>query len=184
MAIRGEAHMKKTLVAGLGLLGCTLMAGGDALACGDKLLVVGRGLRPRHKAAAQPASILVYAMPGGSLPAALEKGGLQKDLERAGHRLSRVGTAEELTKALGTGSYDLVLADFKDAPRVEAAADHAPTRPTVIPTLYEPSSAELKAAESEFQCVLASPGKDKDYLAVVDEAMAARARQAKGEKKK
>jgi len=176
--------MKRTLLAGLGLLGCTLMVGGDALACGDKLLVVGRGLRPRHKAAAQPASILLYATPGGALPAALGEGGLQKDLERAGHRLSRVGTAEELTRALGTGSYDLVLADFKEAPRVEAAAGQAPTRPTVLPTLYKPSSAELKAAESEFQCVLTSPGKDKDYLAVVDEAMAARSKQAKGEKKK
>jgi len=167
---------------GLGLLGCALMVGGDALACGDKLVIVGRGLRPKHKAVSR-ASILVYARPGGSLPAALGEGGLQKDLERAGHRLSRVGTEEELTRALGTGSYDLVLADLKVAPGVEAAADRVPARPTVLPTLYKPSSAELKTARTEFSCVLNAPADDKDYLAVIDEAMAARAKQARGEKK-
>jgi hypothetical protein len=167
------------------LLGCALVMGQDALACGDKLVVVGRGLRPRRVAtASQRASILLYAAPGGSLPAALAEGGLQKDLERAGHRLSRVSTEEELKKALDAGGYDLVFADLRVAPRVEAEASQAPAHPTVLPTLYNPSPAELKAARSEFQCVLESPGKDKDYLAVVDEAMAMRAKQAKGEKKK
>ena len=175
--------VKRTLLPCLGLLGCALVLGGDALACGDKLVVVGRGLRPRHKAVSR-ASILVYARPGGSLPAALTEGGLQKDLERAGHRLSRVGTEEELATALGSGTYDLVLADFKEVTRVESAAEQAPARPTVLPTLYKPSSAELKAARTEFKCVLSAPGDDKDYLAVIDEAMAARASQAKGEKKK
>ncbi len=172
--------MKKTLLLGLGLLGCTLMVGGDAVACGDKLVVVGRGLRPRHKAVTT-ASILVYARPGGSLPAALAEGGLQKNLERAGHRISRVGTEQELKEALCAGGHDLVLADLETAPRVEAQASSAPAHPTVLPTLYNPSPAELKAAQSAFQCVLTAPAKEKDYLAVVDEAMASRAKQARGE---
>ncbi len=175
--------MKSKVLAGLGLLGCVLVLGGDVLACGDKLVVVGRGLHPTHRAVSR-ASILVYARPGGSLPAALGEGGLQKNLERAGHRLSRVVTDEELRKALGTGRYDLVLADLDAASRIEAEANAAPAHPTVLPTLYNPSPAELKAAESEFQCVLKSPGKEKDYLAVVDEAMAMRTRHAKGENKR
>jgi hypothetical protein len=167
---------------GLGLLGCILMVAGDALACGDKLVIVGRGLRAKRKAVSQ-ASILVYARPGGSLPAALGEGGLQKNLERAGHRLSRVATEEELKDALAAGGYDLVLADMRAAPRVEAQANEAPMHPSVLPTLYNPSPAELTAAESAFQCVLKSPAKEKDYLAVVDEAMAARAKQTKAGKK-
>ena len=174
--------MKRTLLLGLGMLGLALMVGGDALACGDKLVIVGRGLRAKRKAVSK-ASILVYARPGGSLPAALTEGGLQKNLERAGHRLSRVGTEQELKAALGAGGHDLVLADLEVAPRVEAQASSAPAHPTVLPTLYNPSPAELKAAESAFQCVLKSPAKEKDYLAAVDEAMAARAKQAKAGKK-
>jgi len=174
--------MKRTPLLGLGLTACALMVGGDALACGDKLVIVGRGLRAKRKAVSK-ASILAYARPGGSLPAALGEGGLQKNLERAGHRLSRVGTEEELRRALAAGGYDLVLADMKAAPRLEAQANSAPTHPTVLPTLYNPSPEELKAAESAFHCVLKAPAKEKDYLAVVDEAMAARAKQAKGGKK-
>ncbi len=174
--------MKRTLLLGLGLVGCALMVGGDALACGDKLVIVGRGLRAKRKAVSR-ASILVYARPGGSLPTALGEGGLQKNLERAGHRLSQVGTEDELKEALAAGGYDLVLADLKAAPRVEAQANDAPKHPTVLPTLYNPSPAELSAAESAFHCVLKAPAKEKDYLAVVDEAMAARARQAKSDKK-
>jgi hypothetical protein len=94
-----------------------------------------------------------------------------------------VGTEEEQRQALAAGGYDLVLADLKTATRVEAQAIEAPTHPTVLPTLYNPSPAELTAAESAFQCVLRSPAKEKDYLAVVDEAMAVRARQAKAVKR-
>ena len=174
--------MKRTLLLGLGLVGCALMVGGDALACADKLMIVGRGLRAKRKAVSK-ASILAYSRPGGSLPAALGQGGLQEDLERAGHRLNQVGTEDELKEALAAGGYDLVLADIKVAPRLEAQANSAPTHPTVLPTLYNPSPAELKAAESAFQCVLKSPAKEKDYLAVVDVAMAVRAKQAKAGKK-
>ena len=175
--------MKRKLLLCAGLLGCGLMLAGDALACGDKLIIVGRGLRAKRKAVSQ-ASILVYARPGGSLPAALGEGGLQKNLERAGHRISRVDTEQGLKAALGAGGHDLVLADLEAAPRIEAQANAAPAHPTVLPTLYNPSHAELKAAESAFQSVLKAPAKEKDYLAVVDEAMAARAKQAKDKKKK
>jgi hypothetical protein len=172
---------RKLVVLVVGLLGLGLGLGDDALACGDKLVVVGRGLRPKRKAASR-ASILVFAPPTGSLPAALGEGGLQQDLERAGHRLSRVATDDELKRALGAGGYDIVLADFAVAARVEAETSRAPAHPTVLPTLYKPTPAQLKAAESEFQCVIKSPGKEKDYLTVVDEAMATRARQAKAPK--
>jgi hypothetical protein len=176
--------MKKALPLCIGMLGCVLMVGGDAAACGDKLILVGRGLRPRSvRPAAQRASILVYAALGGSLPAALVEGGLQKGLESAGHRLRTVATAEELKRALGTGGFDLVFADFKTVSQVEAQVRQAPAHPTVLPTLYNPSPAELTAAQREFSCVVTSPAKQKDYLAVVDQALATRTRQAKAEKK-
>jgi CheY-like chemotaxis protein len=177
--------MKTRALLGLGLVGCGLWVAGDAFACGDKLVIVGRGIRPASvKALRHRASILVYAAPGGALPAALTEGGLQRNLERAGHRLSRVATEGELNQALAKGGFDLVFADLRLAPRVEAEARKAPARPTVLPTLYNPSPAELAAARSQFQCVLTSPGTEKDYLAVIDEALEARAREARAEKKR
>lgn len=172
--------MRSSAVGGA-VLGMAMVLSGDVLACGDKLVIVGRGLRPRGKAVS-PASILVFARPGGSLPAALGEGGLQKDLERAGHRLRRVETEEDLKKALGAGGFDLILADLAAAPRVEAEAGRAPAHPTVVPALYKPTPEELAEAEREFACVVRSPGKQRDSLAAVDEAMAARKRQAKAPK--
>ena len=176
---------KRALLLGLGLLGTVWAAGvADVLACGDKLVVVGRGLRPKRMKGSAPASILLYADPKGSLPAALEEGHLRQDLEKAGHRLRSVSSREELDAALDTGTYDLVFADFKAAPGIETEAKAAPSKPTVLPTLFNPSDAELAAASKQYQCVMKSPGQQKDYLAVVNEALALRAKQAPSEKKK
>ncbi len=176
---------KRTLLLGLGLLGSLGAVGAaELLACGDKLVVVGRGLRPKRAKASVPASILLFADPKGSLPAALEEGHLRRDLEKAGHRLRSVSSREELGAALDTGSYDLVFADFKVAPAIETEAKAAHSKPTVLPTLFNPSDAELAAASKQYQCIMKSPGQQKDYLAVVNEALALRAKQAPPDKKK
>jgi DNA-binding NtrC family response regulator len=175
--------MKKLLLAA-GLAGVALAMGGDALACGDKLVIVGRGMRPKRAKGSVPASILVFADPKGSMPAALDEGHLRQDLEKAGHRVRSVGSREELDSALGTGSYDLVFTDIKSAPAVETEARGATSKPTVLPTLFNPSDADLAAATKEYHCVVKAPGSQKDYLAVVNEAMALRAKQQEADKKK
>jgi len=167
--------MKKLMLAA-GLAGAALAMSGDALACGDKLVVVGRG-KPRRVKGVQSAAILVFADPAGVLPAALEKGHLRQDLERAGHRIRSVSTRQELGTALSTGTYDLLMTDYRSATAVEADAKAAPSRPTVLPTLYNPSAADLAAAEQHYQCVMKAPGQQKDYIAVVNEALAERAKQ-------
>jgi len=174
----------KKLVLAAGLAGVALALGGDALGCGDKLVIVGRGMRPKRVKGSVPASILVYADPKGSMPAAMGEGHLRQDLERAGHRVRSVVTREELENALDTGSYDLVFADLKETPLVETEAKGAPSKPTVLPTLYNPSEADLVAATKDYQCVMKAPGSQKEYLAVVNEAMAIRAKQLQAEKKK
>jgi hypothetical protein len=174
--------MKKLMLAA-GLAGAALAMSGDALACGDKLVIVGRGMRPKRVKGSVPASILVFADPAGSIPAALEEGHLRQDLEKAGHRVRSVGTRGELDSALDTGSYDLVFTDFKTAPSVETEAKGASSKPTVLPTLFNPSDADLAAATKEYHCVVKAPGSQKDYLAVVNEAMAIRAKELKAEKK-
>ncbi len=174
--------MKKLILAA-GFATAALAMGGDALACGDKLLIVGRGMRPKRVKGNPPASILVYADPKGSMPAALEEGHLRQELEKAGHRVRSVGTREELGSALGTGSYDLVFTDIKTAPAIETEARGAASKPMVLPTLFNPSDADLAAATKEYHCVMKAPGSQKDYLAVVNEALASRAKELKAEKK-
>ena len=164
----------RKLVLAAALATAALATGGEALACGDKLVVVGRG-RPRRVKGVQPAAILVFADPAGALPAALEEGNLRKDLEHAGHRIRSVRTRQELASALGTGTYDLLMTDYRSAASLEAEAKAAPSHPTVLPTLYKPSPTDLATAERQYRCVMKAPGAEKDYLAVVNEALAERA---------
>lgn len=175
--------MKRVML--LGILGILTLAG-EALACGDKLVVVGRGMRPqRTNASPQRGALLLYASSGGSVSRILEEGRFRKEIERAGHRVRSVTTHEELHAALGTGSYDLVLADIKTVPQVEVEAKAGASKATVLPTLYNPSDAELAAAREQFQCVLGkSPNRQQDYLAVVNEALALRAKESQAQKKK
>jgi hypothetical protein len=181
--LQKEGDMKKLMLAA-GLVAAATAMGVDALACGDKLMIVGRGMRPKRVKGSVPAAILVYADPKGSMPAALDEGHLRQDLEKAGHRVRSVGSREELGSALGTGSYDLVFTDIKSAPAIETEARGAASKPTVLPTLFNPSDADLAAATKEYHCVVKAPGSQKDYLAVVNEALAQRAKQQQAAKKK
>src|SRR5262245_39331940 len=176
----GSKNMKR-LALGLGLAAGALALAGDALACGDKLVVVGRGLRPqRMKASPQRGAILLYVAPGSSVSKIVEDGRFRKDIERAGHRVRSVTTKEELGSALQTGSYDLVLADIHTLNQVEGAAKAGASKPTVLPTLYNPTDEELAAAKKQFYCVLdksSSARQQQDYLAVVNDALSMRAKE-------
>jgi hypothetical protein len=151
--------------------------GDDALACGDKLVVVGRGLHAKGVRAPQRASILLFAEPKSAVAAALEDGNLRKDLERAGHRLRSATSREELEAALSSGTYDLLLADLKAASFAESEAKASASKPTFLPTLFNPTAAELAAVSHEYRCVVKSPSEQKDYISVINEALAERAKQ-------
>jgi hypothetical protein len=173
--------MKRMMLA-MGLAGAALAIGADAFPCGDKLVVVGRG-RPKRTKGPYVAAILVFADPRGSMSAALDEGKLRRDLEHAGHRIRSVSTTEELGTALETGTYDLVFADFRTAPSIEPAVQASRSKPTVLPTLFKPTDAEVKAAEQKYHCVMKAPSTQKDYIATVNEALAERAKQAAPAKK-
>ena len=97
-------------------------------ACGDKLLVLGRGVRFQDETAEYPASILHLMTSRIFDPATLTDTNLQSFLGRAGHKLRSVRTAKELQEALGSGRYDLVVIDVGEAPAFEAMIESASSR--------------------------------------------------------
>jgi len=164
--------MRKSLVA-LGALAGILLASDSLVACGDKLVLLGRGIRfQRMIAAKHPATILVYLNPGSGISAADREYQLRSLLKLAGHKPRAVATEAELTKEIGSGSYDLILADYSD---VVALRKQIPaTKPAVIPVLYLPSADQRAAAEKEYSCLVAPAKKNYDLLKVIDQAMATR----------
>jgi ABC-type amino acid transport substrate-binding protein len=164
----------KTVLAALtGLLLCA--SWGDA--CGDKLLVVGRGVKYSHAGgAAHAASILIYqnrSAPGGAVTGNAK---FEESLKRAGHKVQSVADAHALDAALKSARYDLVLADPADSPNLEKEIASQPSKPTVVPVLYEPSASALAAAEKEYGCALKAPS--KDYLSAIDDIIARRIKAA------
>jgi len=158
------------------LVGLSLLAA-SAFPCGDKLMVVSRGQRIAvGRNAPHRGAILLYANPGGAVSAALAGANLKKGLEKAGHRVRTVTTRADLRTASGSGSYDLVLTDLKAVSEVEGDLKGAASAPTIIPTLFDPSAADLEAAHADLHCVVTSKGSKSDYLSVVNGALTQRAK--------
>jgi ABC-type amino acid transport substrate-binding protein len=174
-ALEGGKTMRDraAVVASLGAV-LFLSAAAYVDACGDKFLVVGRGVRyTRVRAAARPASILLYMNPASRVPAAVKDAKLEASLKQAGHKVQTVETASQLNDALKTSKFDLVVADVADGPALEKQVSKS-AGPAVVPVLYNPTDGELAAARQEYGCALKTPSKDP--LAAIDEAMAQRAK--------
>jgi hypothetical protein len=151
-----------------------------AQACGDKFLVVGRGVRfQRAYAAVYQASIVVYAQPQRSAAKAIRDPRLQADLKAAGHHVLVVENEGALAKALESSRVDLVLTDVADADRSSTQAAASSSKPAVLPVMYEPTREEAKEVEARYHCRLKSSDHPDRYLATIDDAMKARADQRK-----
>lgn len=163
------------------ILLCLVLAGGallgarEAGACGDKFLVIGRGVRQqRAQGAVHRARVLLYQDPAGQLDAALRAQKVETHLKLAGHKLDSVESRAELSERLAAGKYDIVLAPISEMAALEQAVGGGPTKPFLLPVIYNPTGEELAQAEAEFSCVMKSPSTQKHYLAVIDEAMVLR----------
>jgi hypothetical protein len=166
--------MRKSLVA-LGALAGVLCFVEPLFACGDKLVLLGRGIRfQRMIATKHPATILVYLNPGAGISAADREYQLRSLLKLAGHKPRAVSTPGELTKEIGSGIYDLVLADYADAAALAKQIDAANPKPGLIPVMYNPSSDQRAAVEKEYSCLVAPAKKNYDLLKVIDQAMTTR----------
>jgi hypothetical protein len=164
--------MRKSLVA-LGALAGILCLVQPLFACGDKLVLLGRGIRfQRMIATKHPATILVYLNPGAGISAADREYQLRSLLKLAGHKPRAVATATELTKEIGSGTYDLILADYSDAAALERQIPAAKPKPGLIPVMYNPSADQRAAAQKEYSCLVTPAKKNYDLLKIIDQAMA------------
>ncbi len=114
-----------------------LQTTGAAQACGDKFLLVGRGVEFRRAyAAVYPASIVIYAQPQGHAANAIRDPRLHADLKLSGHRVLLVENDAALAHALESDRVDLLLTDVADAERMFRQSAGAPSKPTVLPVMY------------------------------------------------
>jgi hypothetical protein len=150
-------------------------------ACGDKLLMLGRGIRFQSKHTPRAASVLLYLPQTGS-GRPLSDPNLESALREAGHAVRAVTTNAELETALRSGTYDVVLANVTDAPDLERAQSVTDQNAVVLPAIYlvapadqqkakQQSKADRAKAANDFTVVVEVPGRPGHYCHAVDKAM-------------
>jgi len=145
-----------------------------ALACGDKFLMVGRGLTfQRAYAAVHPASIVIMLPPKSMKSASVRDSRLQSALKMAGHRVEVVKQPADLRDALARSRQDIVLVERADADAISGINAASP-KPSIVAVMEDPSPAEFAAARQQLDYVLKTPQPVNQVLNLLDDVMKAR----------
>ena len=139
--------------------------------CGDKLLVLGRGIRLEVLLGNRTAKILAYQHAGTHGAELIADPEFQSALKAARYQLRIVRDTEELEVALRLGEYDLLLSDLADTNAIEPTLKSTATLPVLIPILYQPSKAALVSVEKRYRYALKTPRKAGGNLSVLEQAL-------------
>jgi hypothetical protein len=148
-------------------------------ACGDKLMMLGRGIRFQSKHTPRAAAVLLY-LPESATGQALTDPKLESALREAGHVVRAVTSPVDLETALRTSTFDVVLANVNHAPELERLQSAADRNAVVLPAIYlvapasdgkQQSKADRKRMAKEFAVIVEVPGRPGHYCHAVDQAM-------------
>jgi hypothetical protein len=162
--------VRKLLVAA-SAFSVVLLSGIPSDACGDKLLVLGRGIRLEALLGNRTAKILAYQHAGTHGADLIADPEFQSALKNSGYQLHVVRDTEELEVAMRLGKYDLLLTDFGDVSAVEQVVRSVGTTPALIPILYQPTKPQLALVEKQYRYVLKVPRKASGSLSVLEQAL-------------
>ena len=139
----------------------------DAMACGDSLYRVGKGVSYRVYTAPLPGSVLVYGESEGARQ-------LAEALAQSGHGVRLVENESDLNRELETGNYDVVIAPYSEHGAVEASTRNSET----VTTTYLPvalNSDEEKVAHQNYSKVMvADKDEIKHYLKAIHKSLKAK----------
>jgi len=137
----------------------TSLFAGNALACGDSLYRVGKGVSYRVYTAPLPGSVLVYGEGEGAEQ-------LAQELARSGHGVRLVSSDDELKAEIGSGAYDVVIAAYGNQSAVESQTSVAANAPTFLPVAMD-SGEEAQALQEYDQVMRAEKDEIKHYLKAI-----------------
>jgi hypothetical protein len=157
------------------LAGAVGLSWRDVSTCGDKFLLVGRLARfQRSYCALHPASILIYVNPKSHRATAMSDPEFLGALKLAGHKPETVTQQSKFADLFVSGRYDLVLAEFSDAPDLARQLEMATAKPLLLPIMYKANKTDLAAAAQQYGAVLSAPDRITHFLGVIDDVMKAR----------
>lgn len=141
-------------------------------ACGDKLLVLGRGVRfQRAYKAPHPANVLVLWRVDPHQPNSGKDAQFRVFLTGVGHRVTMAYSPEETRTALQSQEFDVLVFEFEDEIYVDSSLASVGKRPSALPIIYRPSKEIMTSARQKYRWVIKAPAKPGQLLAAIDELM-------------
>ena len=148
----------------------SVLAGAAVLdACGDKFLLVGRGLAfGRAYASIYPGSILIYGAP--ATKPQHEK--LQQNIRKAGHRVALVESRSDLSARLLLQQTDIVIADVALKAELDEQIASLAVKPSVLYLVT--GSGKPALPPDEANNVVKNGEKPGRFLVVIEDIMKTR----------
>jgi hypothetical protein len=164
--MRGPARAASAIAAAVVLAGL-VSAVPPALACGDKLMVLGGGLPfERVHVGRRQSNVILFLNPESRLSATNAELRLDQTLARAGHKVRSVVSTAELTRALDEARADFVLMDWRDTRLLPGPLRHSVP---IMPVTYGANAEERAAAQASHNCVVeASKGRARQLVRAIE----------------
>ncbi len=125
-----------------------------ALACGDKLAVIGGGVGlDRLNRNVARGNVVLLIEPNSSLRAANDDLNLKRELEFAGHKVRTVDSTGALESLISQGQADVVLVSWQDATRLQSELATRSSSPAIVSIAYKTDAAEPAIAVPKDLCV-------------------------------
>ena len=143
----------------------------SAVACGDKFLIIGRGASYRGRyVAIHPARILLYT----EKAAGSRDVDVKRILQRAGHHVDYAADVAQLDAAMRSKTFDFVIVPLDAVTETEKRVRPLASTTLVVPIIYASTDDEARRVEKQYECIFNSKAKRRNFLAVLDDAMAMR----------
>ena len=139
----------------------------DAVACGDSLYRVGKGVSYRVYTAPLPGSVLVYGQSEGAKQ-------LAEALAQSGHGVRLVDNEMDLNSELESGNYDVVIAPYSEHSTVESSSEVSGSDTTYLPVALDGDEEEI-ANQSYSKVMVADKDEIKHYLKAIHKTLKSKA---------
>ena len=139
----------------------------DAVACGDSLYRVGKGVSYRVYTAPLPGSVLVYGQSEGAKQ-------LAEALAQSGHGVRLVDNEMDLNIELESGNYDVVIAPYSEHSTVESSSEVSGSDTAYLPVAVNGDEEEI-ANQSYSKVMVADKDEIKHYLKAIHKTLKSKA---------
>jgi hypothetical protein len=153
------------------LLLVVALSASDAQACGEVMYRMGGALRYHAFVTRHPAQILMYA---GTATAANDATSadqtFHENLEKAGHKVTVVGSPDALALALASQHYDVIIAHAADVPAINEQIARIAPEPALIPVFQHGND----AVRQQYPLALNEDANLNQFLKTIEQTMKSR----------